>query len=191
MVEDLSDGAYTSEISRVARDFVAGTIANVNGLRSRLASHSNQASFEARFKDFIAPTQKVGFYVLEMIENHSNVSAGTFVQRQSISQHLEHIMPRRPSVADWAHLSNSVDYDAYLNRIGNFLVLEANINSHIKNNAFSFKDTNPAGLDYQHSQMSLPKGAKSFLENGEWTFKSIKDRQDHLVTNYANVVWAL
>lgn len=191
VVEDLSDGAYTSEISRVARDFVAGTIANVNGLRSRLASHSNQASFEARFKDFIAPTQKVGFYVLEMIENHSNVSAGTFVQRQSISQHLEHIMPRRPSVADWAHLSNSVDYDAYLNRIGNFLVLEANINSHIKNNAFSFKDTNPAGLDYQHSQMSLPKGAKSFLENGEWTFKSIKDRQDHLVTNYANVVWAL
>lgn len=190
IVEGLGVGAYSSEITRTAREFSSSGIADVAALKARLGTHSVQAVFEAKFKEFIAPTNKMGFYVLEMIENYIMAGAGTMVQRQSISQHLEHIMPKRPVQAEWAHVYGDPNYNEYLNRIGNLLVLEANKNSHIKNKSFVFKNANPANLDYQHSGMTLPKDAQLFLDGGQWTFKSIADRQATLVTNYA-IVWAL
>lgn len=191
VIEGLSVSAYSSEITKAARDFFAGSITDVAALRARLASNSKQAVFEEKFEDFIAPTNKVGFYVLEMIENHITANAGTMVQRQSISQHLEHIMPRNPDPTDWAHVCTDANYDDYVNRIGNFLVLETDKNSHIKNKAFSFKDVNPAHLDYQSSKMTLPKVVRHHLEHGKWTFESIKRRQAELVTKYASSVWDL
>lgn len=93
VVEGLSVGAYGAEIVKVAREFCMSAIPDLPALRSRLASHSTTSAFEAKLRTFAAPTNKLGFYVIEMIENHITAAAGTMVQRQSISQHLEHIMP--------------------------------------------------------------------------------------------------
>ena len=146
--------------------------------------------FEEKFKLFSAKSNKVGFYVIEMIENHLTNQAGMMVQRQSVSQHLEHIMPKRPN-NDWIHASAEPSYADHLNLIGNLLVLEADKNSHIKNKAFSYKNSNSANKDYQNSKLTLPPSVASYLKNGLWTFESIKERQADLVTKYASSVWAL
>jgi hypothetical protein len=191
VVENISVGAYSSEITKVARDYATGAISNPAGLTARLGSLSTQVSFEAKFKDFEAPSNKVGFYVLEMIENHLTGNAGTMVQRQSVSQHLEHIMPKKATPADWAHMTSDPNYADLTNRIGNLLVLEANINTSVKNKAFAFKDANVTNRDYQHSQMDLPRTVKTYLKAGLWTAESIKERQSALVTSYAKIVWDL
>ena len=77
-------------------------------------------------------------------------------------------------------------YSAYLNRIGNHLVLEANINTTIKNKSFDEK----AGIsgsvtpNYTASSFTLPDEAKNFLVNGQWDFDAIEQRQQHLSTIY-------
>jgi hypothetical protein len=190
LVEGITLSAYAQEITQCAREFAGGTISDVQALRNKLNSHSNQVVFEERFKSFSAKSNKVGFYVIEMIENYLTNQAGMMVQRQSVSQHLEHIMPKRPNT-DWTHVSAVPTYADHLNLIGNLLVLEADKNSHIKNKAFSYKNLNPANQDYQSSRLTLPGSVKRYLKNGEWTFESIKERQSDLVDQYASKVWAL
>lgn len=191
VVEGLGVSAYAAEITKIARDFSSSRIADIAALAQRLASTSSQTIFEAKLEQFCATTNKVGFYVIEMIENYINSNAGTLVQRQSISQHLEHILPKRTNSTDWGHVHGSPECGEYVNRIGNFLVLEADKNSHIKNKAFAYKNSNPTSLDYQNSSMTLPRGASTFLDGEKWTFKSISDRQKWLVAKYANDVWSL
>jgi hypothetical protein len=190
LVEGITLSAYAQEITQCAREFAGGAISDVDALRDRLNSYSNQTAFEERFKSFSAKSNKIGFYVIEMIENYLTNQAGMMVQRQSISQHLEHIMPKRPSV-DWSHVSNDPTYADHLNLIGNLLVLEADKNSHIKNKAFSYKNLNQANQDYQNSRLTLPSSVVRYLKNGEWTFESIKERQAFLVDTYASRVWAM
>ena len=191
VVEGLAVGTYAAEISSIAREFSSGQIPDVDALAMHLASKSNQLVFEAKLKQFSAATSKVGFYVMEMIENHVTANAGTYVQRQSVSQHLEHILPKRTNPTDWGHVHGDPELPDYVNRIGNFLVLEADKNSYIKNKAFLFKNSNLVAMDYQHSSLTLPQSVVNFLDNGRWTYKSIKDRQDSLVSQYAGSVWSL
>ncbi|WP_427913930.1 DUF262 domain-containing protein [Ramlibacter sp. MMS24-I3-19] len=193
VVGSLSLSAYASEISKAARDFAApnGPIADPTALATRLSALADDLSFKNRFSLFSAATNKAAFYVIEMIENYITADAGTYVQRQSVSQHLEHIMPKRPAPAEWPHVYQHPEHGDYVNRIGNFLVLEANINSYIRNRAFLYKDVNDSGRDYQHSHMTFPKLARNFLEAGNWTFKSIADRQADLASQYALQVWDL
>lgn len=191
VVGALSVGVYGAEISKVAREYSDGVIPDLKALALRLESHSTTVEFEAQLKKFSAPSNKVGFYVIEMIENHIAAGAGVHVQRQSASQHLEHVMPKKPNSADWGHVTGDPAWGDSLSRMGNLLILEQNINGHIKNKAFAFKDNNARKLDYQHSKMTLPKLAKNYLVNGQWTLQSIERRQEDLVANYASRVWGL
>jgi hypothetical protein len=95
VVEQLSLTKYASEISKVAREFFSGVIVDIAALAERLKSLAPRERFESNLKNFDAKTNKLGFYIIEMIENHINKDAGMLVQRQSIAQHLEHIMPKR------------------------------------------------------------------------------------------------
>jgi hypothetical protein len=190
LVEGVPLSAYSQEITKCARELANGTLADVDALRNRLNLYSNQKIFEEKFKSFSAKSNKIGFYVIEMIENHLTNQAGMMVQRQSVSQHLEHVMPKRPN-NDWIHISADPTYADHLNLIGNLLVLEADKNSHIKNKAFSYKNSNSANKDYQNSKLTLPPSVANYLKNGLWTFESIKERQADLVIKYASSVWAL
>jgi len=191
VVEQLSLTKYASEISKIAREFSSGVIVDIAALAERLKSLAPRERFESNLKNFDAKTNKLGFYIIEMIENHINKDAGMLVQRQSIAQHLEHIMPKRPGAADWAHVKNNPNHTLYLNRIGNLLVLEANINQFIRNGSFNWKNSNPEGKDYQHSMLTLPSTLVKFLKTGDWTFESIDERQCFLVESYADAVWSL
>lgn len=191
IIDQLSLAKYATEISKIARDFSSGAISDVKKLAEQLQSVSPKKSFEAKLINFDAQTNKLGFYIIEMIENHINKNAGTLVQRQSIAQHLEHIMPKRPTESDWPQAYNSVNHPLYVNRIGNLLVLEADKNQYIRNKSFGVKNINSEKKDYQNSKLTLPATVSTFLEDGEWTFKSIEDRQRSLVESFADTVWSL
>lgn len=191
IVEQLGLAKYATEISKIARDFSSGAISDVSKLAEQLQSVSTKESFEAKLLNFDAQTNKLGFYIIEMIENHINKNAGTLVQRQSIAQHLEHIMPKRPTEADWPQAFNSPNHPLFVNRIGNLLVLEADKNQYIRNKSFSIKNSNSENKDYQNSKLTLPSTVAKFLKDGDWTFESIEERQRFLVESYADTVWSL
>jgi len=191
VIEGLPMSTYAHEISEVARDFSNGRLADISLLRDRFRGLSKDSIFMDKLRSYSAPNNKVGFYVLEMIENYINNNAGMFVRRQSGSQHLEHIMPKRPTPNDWGHVINDHNYGDFVNRIGNLLILEADKNSHIKNKSFDYKSSNASNLDYANSGLTFPKLAKGYLNNGFWDFKSIESRQSDLVSNYALSVWGL
>jgi uncharacterized protein with ParB-like and HNH nuclease domain len=191
LVQGAPIATYTYEISQCARDLSRGVISDIAALKNRLLSHSADADFVDSFTTYEVPTNKVGFYILEMIENHISQNAGTYVHRQSINQHLEHIMPKRPGNSDWGHVANMPNYAEHVNRVGNFLILEADINSYIRNKAFDHKNRNSELKDYQHSRLSLPNAVESYLENGLWNFDSISRRQNVLANAYAAKVWSL
>lgn len=191
LVQGTPLATYTHEISQCARDLSRGVISDIAALKNRLLSHSSDADFVDSFTTYEVPSNKVGFYILEMIENHISQNAGTYVHRQSINQHLEHIMPKRPGNSDWSHVANMPNYAEHVNRIGNFLILEADINSYIRNKAFDHKNRNSDSKDYQHSRLSLPNAVETYLENGLWNFDSITRRQSDLANTYAARVWSL
>jgi hypothetical protein len=191
IVDELSLAKYATEISKIARDFSSGAIIDVPMLAQQLKNISAKSSFETRLKTFNAQTNKLGFYIIEMIENHITRNAGTLVQRQSIMQHLEHVMPKKPTELDWPEAFNNPQHPLFVNRIGNLLVLEADKNQYIKNKSFNIKNSNSELKDYQNSKLTLPATLTQFLKNGEWTFQSIEERQSSLVEAYADAVWSL
>ena len=192
MIEGVGLSQYASEISSAARHLYSGQIKDTAALGMRLASLSQEKIFEAKFKEYIAPNHKIGFYVVEMIENHITSGAGTIVQRQSVNQHLEHIMPKRPNSGEWLHVASDPSYNDNVNRIGNLLVLEADINMHIKNKELAFKISNPAKRDYTSSAMTMPKKVSEYLSaSGLWDFDAIVKRQKYIVEKYASQIWSL
>ena len=191
IIEGLSVGKYANEITEVAREFSNSKLADIHALRTKFGTFSRDSVFIDKFQTYCSPNNKVGFYVLEMIENYLTNDAGTVVKRQSYNQHLEHIMPKKPTLRDWPSVVNDDKYEEFVNRIGNLLILEGYKNKHIKNKAFSFKNLNTENLDYQNSKLTFPKSAQKYLINTEWNFESIESRQKDLVNDYALKVWDL
>jgi hypothetical protein len=191
IIEGLPMGSYAHEISEVAREFSNGRLVDIHALRNKFGTLSKNSVFIDKFQTYSSPNNKVGFYILEMIENYINNNAGMIVGRQSVNQHLEHIMPKKPTAIDWSTVINDDKYDEFVNRIGNLLILEADKNNHIKNKSFNYKNSNLANLDYQNSDLSVPKVAQNYLIYAEWNFESIESRQEYLVNNYALNVWDL
>lgn len=191
IVDGLSLAKYAAEISKFARGFASGEIADLSMLAYTLSAVSPKQSFEVKLNVFSADTNRLGFYIIEMIENHINKNAGTLVQRQNIMQHLEHIMPKKLTVSDWPHAFNNPSHPLYVNRIGNLLVLEADKNQYIRNKSFAIKNSNLVKKDYQNSKLTLPATLVNYLKGGEWNFDSIEERQSVLVHTYANAVWSL
>lgn len=188
VIGDASLTVYSGELAEAAFQYQAD--GNIDSLRSKLRSKSPDSTFIANFREAKARTNKEGFYVCEMIERYLGSDAGMLPNRQSPSQHLEHIFPKSPKPGDWPQ-HDTEDLAFYVNRLGNLLALEADINRSIKNYSYAFKTSNESGRDYQSSGLKLPQGLQEFEDNGNWTFQSIVDRQAYLAKNYATDVWPL
>ncbi len=191
IIEGQSMSSYAHDITQIARDFSNKILVDISALRTKFKSLSTDQNFIDKFEIYAVPNNKIGFYVIEMIENFINNDAGMIVQRQSASQHLEHVMPKKPTITDWGHVINDDKYNDYVSKIGNLLILEADKNSFIKNKSFNFKNTNPSNLDYQNSRLNFPKDVVKFLNGSIWDFQSIENRQKDLIKNYALLVWDL
>lgn len=188
VVEGASLSTYANEIVEVGRAFAAG--ASVADLASALNAKSTDAAFRAKFREASARTAREGFYVCEMLEHHLGSQAGMLPNPQSPSQHLEHIFPKKPAVGAWPAIL-AEELELVVNRYGNLLVLERNINSFVKNKAYTFKRTNPQHRDYEHSALKMPHLLTPHEDGGAWTTQSIERRSEFLANNHAAVVWNL
>lgn len=157
-----------------------------------LKSRSPDSVFMDAFKDYVARKASLAFYIIKQIEAHLSAEAGMIPFGRSPQQHLEHIMPKVPTVADWGHVKTDDRYDTYVHRIGNLLVLEADINKTIKNKSYNVKVGSSPGLskNYTHSTLKLPMKTNTYLKSGNWDFSSIEDRQKDLAAT-ALLVWSL
>jgi hypothetical protein len=124
-----------------------------------------------------------------MIEHWLGAGAGMLPNPQSPAQHLEHIFPRNPAQGEWPPIEKA-ELGLIVNRIGNLLVLEADINKHIKNKSYAYKKQNSKNLDYTHSALQMPRKLEDFEEDGSWGRSSIEKRQEALAYD-AVKVWPL
>lgn len=190
VVERASLSTYVAEIGDAARGLAGG--GSVAALAASLLEKSTDDAFTASFRAASARTAKEGFYVCEMIEHHLGIEAGMLPNSQSPSQHLEHIVPKKPAEGEWPRWTEE-DLKFFLNRYGNLLVLEGTINRSIKNMGYQFKKSNPSNMDYAHSGLKLPHTLNPFEQEGEWRWTeiSIDRRQRQLTTDHALAVWDL
>jgi hypothetical protein len=170
----------------------------VREMSDRFKEGSPTKNFVDCFKVASVKNMKQGFYVIWKIECFLD-SQGSHEFRprmQSAAQHVEHILPRKPS-SEWGGVETLEAFSAYVNRIGNFLILPSSVNGHIKNASIGYKMENESEKDYKSisDRFNL---VREFIENfdswsgksGSWSFESISDRQNHLAVEYAERVWS-
>jgi len=155
---------------------------------------SSNERFVENFSRAAVSNIRQAFYIIWKIENYIEPILDVKPRNNNASQRVEFIMPKKPGV-EWSGVQEKEGYNGYLNRIGNLLMLPAEVNQRVKNKALSVKFENSDNLDYLRSKLSLPvsvaKNTHSWLEKGEWTFDSIAKRQLYLAETYAVDVWPL
>lgn len=139
-------------------------------------------------------------YLLWRIEDQE-LPKGFGVPKRSVIAHVEHIYPKTPG-AEWSFkkmkkfhsdLTSPEGIRKHLelrNRLGNLVLLERNLNNHIKNKAYDYKFEH----GYWHSKYDLPKktakyrvgsydpaGGAAISPPGSWLAQSIYNFQGELV----------
>lgn len=183
----------TTLIGRAARKL--RDTSSLADVKTILLADSSDTTFKQDFKQYRAKQAKKAFYIIRQIEVHlANGAGGLIPFNRSVRQHLEHIMPETPSSPGWDHVSADREkYDLYIDRLGNFLVLEADINQAIKNRKFDSKSGQDGVLvrNYSTSALQLPGQTAGYLNaGGQWDFSSIDKRQEALA-DLAVQVWSL
>jgi hypothetical protein len=158
------------------------------------SSASPEKNFIDNFKTCSVKNMKQGLYIIWKIERYLGNSVKFKPKNQSAAQHLEFIMPRKPS-SDWDGMEKQENFNTHLNRVGNLLILTKEINQHIKNKGFKYKVKNMSNLDYSSSELEIVQEFVAKFDNwtkqGRWDFDSITERQDYLAHQYASQVWPL
>lgn len=198
-------------IGEAARALDGG--ASLLDVAAALRAKNSDAEFAAAFESFSTNLAAVQFYILYELERARSGAAGLAPWKQGPAQHIEHIMPRRPSknstrLTEWSFAREPADptvyteeHAHYVNRIGNLLILEADINREVSNYAFAGKRNRlypPAALTvggaprkcYADSALALVADVCDSTAYPDWTPTSIDKRQTALATE-ATAVWSL
>lgn len=160
-------------------------------LVSEMKKLSSDENFKSKFKKYSVSNNKMGFYCISSIEDRIAKHSGLRAYSQSPSQHLEHIMPKKPE-EHWEQI-DILDprYKESMMKIGNLLVLESCINGHIKNKDISYKLSNKNEKSYKESTFKLPSMVSSFVSSNNWGYDEIERRTNQLVEHYATDIWLL
>ncbi|KKY00230.1 hypothetical protein VN21_15295 [Paraclostridium benzoelyticum] len=140
--------------------------------------------FKKNFKEFSTKSMPLAFYIIYNLEKH--LKSGVQPLPHGPKQHIEHIMPKNPSnrknrLHEWSHVRNKAEYNEYIHRLGNLMILESEINSAIKNKDFIEKLNK-----YQDSNLYYPD---LIVQNySKWDFNSIENRQEFM-SNTALKIW--
>ena len=167
---------------------------SVDDIAQYLALNSPDLQFIEAFKTFSTSNTKLSYFIVYYLEKC--MLHGTNPVQHGALQNLEHIMPKTPTETDWPNAkkekdSDSIGFKEYLWRVGNLLPLPEDINKSIKNKSITHKMSNPTNKDYENCALYSPKNIRNFLDNGEWTYDSIKNRQEHLANTYSVKAWSL
>jgi hypothetical protein len=185
-----------------AKDVAVGGLPLLSGA---LQKTSNSDIFLRNFSERAEVRPKIQFYILFSIEEYLCRSQGLQPFPHSLRQHIEHIVPQKidklmpTGLAAWPYWKDRrrALHERYLNRLGNLLLLEADINTSVKNRSFTEKLTGIHQLrrgstkkrGYSDSSLRMPKKlAKSVAASFE---KDDIDRRQRVLAKLALRVWSL
>lgn len=170
-----------SIIKKDGKEYIINDIDDIVGYMKSLTPDS---LFKKNFKEYSTKSMPLAYYILFNLEKY--LKPGVQPLPHSPNQHIEHIMPKKPSSAkgrtkEWEHVRDKDEYSEYVNRLGNLMILESNINSDIKNKNFDVKLRG-----YRNSSLHYPE--MIVANYTEWDFSSIENRQE-LMSNTAQNIW--
>ncbi|WP_227938995.1 DUF262 domain-containing protein [Alkalihalobacillus deserti] len=145
---------------------------------------TSDQEFLTDFINFSTKSNNIAFYILENLERQR--MTGVVPLPHSPSQHVEHIMPKKPSqaarrLAEWNHVRNNPEYKDFVYRLGNLIILESDLNQKVSNKDFS--DKKPI---YKDSGLSYPR--ELYASQKIWDFGAITTRQQRMA-NEALTIW--
>lgn len=158
-------------------------IIDLDSLIVYMESITDNSTFKRKFKEFSTKSSPLAYYILCELEKF--YLTGVVPLPHGLAQHVEHIMPKKPSKAlnrltEWEHVRSSADYKEYVYRLGNIMILESNINQMVANHPFSEKKTK-----FLNSGLYYPKIVS---KEKEWNFNTIVTRQE-IMAEKAIEVW--
>ena len=172
-----------------------------------LRSYSINRRFEEAFSSCTIRKKAVQYYILHKIETYL-LGGGRGVVPGSHDQagnNLEHILPRTPSSRRgrehewaWARMDPEL-HKSMINRLGNLLILESDINGAMGNYEFRVKQTGirpgahgdqPRAMAYCDSSLVWPSKLADTSIWTEWTDAQIEKRQKEMAI-VALEVWRI
>ena len=176
--------------------------------RDYLKSQIDDARFEEQFARHSERRVKIQYYVLRELEKQL-LGGGKGVvpgDHHSAKNHIEHILPKRLSRAkgrmnewNWAR-ANTEKHRGLVNRLGNLLVLEGDINKAVSNHEFSvkqkgkYKKSKSGKVNqikcYKDSALRWPKIICDVKLWGAWTEAEIDARQKRMA-EAALEIWSI
>lgn len=170
--------------SKIKKDTKVYNIDDIDDIIKYMKILTPDSLFKKNFKAFTTKSMPLAYYILFNLERY--LKPGVQPLPHSPKQHIEHIMPKKPSIAknrhhEWKHVRDKAEYSEYVNRLGNLMILESEINSEIKNKDFKDKLEK-----YKDSNLYYPS---MIVQNySEWDFSSIENRQEFM-SNTALNIW--
>jgi hypothetical protein len=178
---------------------------DANAIARTLREASPDDKFEDDFATVTLRRASVQFYALYEIEAYRCRRSGLSLEPfpHSPQQNVEHILPqnlsRQPSRLDeWADwrlrsdpLAKCAEHRDYVNRLGNLLILEEQVNQQVANYGFQAKQTGAypgrsalykgePRLCYGNSALTLAKDVCNRSVYPSWTARAIENRQRSL-----------
>ncbi|NMY91218.1 DUF262 domain-containing protein [Pseudomonas oryzihabitans] len=168
----------------------ARTLKNNNDLEKVIdffVKKSPDESFKEQFCIARVSSANQGIYIIKKIEKYK--------KNEILNNHsLEYILPKKPG-PEWGGIEKSDTFKLNINKIGNLLLVEPEINRQMRNKAIRQKLSEDTNYSYKQSDYFLCKEliekSEQWLDNGIWSFSSIQRRQDYIAEKYANIVWPM
>ena len=181
---------------------------SVEEFQDYLKDQSDDLQFETQFANHSERRRKIQYYILSKLEKHL-LGGGKGVipgDHHTAKNHIEHILPKRLSTAkgrtnEWEWAKNDRDLHLkFVNRIGNMLILEGDINKSVTNHEFIVKQNGES----KKRKSGRIKRIKCFKDSAlpsstnlsdtevwpQWTQNEIQERQKTMA-KIALKVWKI
>lgn len=192
----------TSELERLLGEAARRikSSGDVSSFISYLKSKCNDAEFEEAFATHTDNRANVQYYILREIETELLGKGGAGVipgDHHQAKNHVEHVLPKTLSkdasrLMEWSWFRAHPDkHKSLVNRIGNLMILESQINKTVGNHSFEVKRgapykgsksgaSAPLKTCYKDSDLKLPHDLCNKAKWKSWTEENIDKRQSQM-----------
>jgi hypothetical protein len=196
-----------SNLGKAARAVINGN--SVNDIRNILKAASPDSDFQSDFENYSSRTATLQFYILNQIEKYYLNSTPFVTVEHSQQFNIEHILPknfddkRDSTGVEWQWARTDKDkHKQYVNRLGNLVLLEGDINRDVSNFDYGAKrrgnyptgyQVRKGGIARQSYNNSLLPSVKRLVNDEiykSWNFETIELRQKEMAKT-ALAIWNL
>jgi hypothetical protein len=181
IISGLNPNALESKYNEACKAINAGTATTARDIFNILKPlYVSDDDFERNFESAVVKTKKSSKqakYIIYSIENHLNKSSFDF---EFDNGTLEHILPENPT-DEWFEQFPRDSEDSYIYKIGNFTILEPDVNRMIGNKTYYEKKPH-----YEKSKYLITNSISFKI----WNPENILNRQKHMAKQ-AKAIWSL